>query len=97
MEPMALLLLLLMLGLIFLSVPAALRDRIFPRSSCCSTPSAKPRSFWSSGPFRLSGVTTLAIPLFILTAEIMNISGITDKLVQCCYAIVGRIRAASPT
>ena len=92
MEPMALLLLLLMLGLIFLSVPVpyaiGFSSIVVLLNTFRQTPLVLVQRTFSG----LSGFTTLAIPLFILTAEIMNISGITDKLVQCCYAIVGRIR-----
>lgn len=89
MEPMALLLLLLMLGLIFLSVPVpyaiGFSSIVVLLNTFRQTPLVLVQRTFSG----LSGFTTLAIPLFILTAEIMNISGITDKLVQCCYAIVG--------
>lgn len=36
--------------------------------------------------------TLLAIPLFILAAEIMNMGSLTDKLLGFCNAIVGRFR-----
>jgi C4-dicarboxylate transporter, DctM subunit len=36
--------------------------------------------------------TLLAIPLFILAAEIMNMGSLTDKLLAFCNAIVGRFR-----
>ncbi len=40
----------------------------------------------------LDSFTILAIPLFLLTAEIMNESGITDRLIKFSYALVGHIR-----
>jgi C4-dicarboxylate transporter, DctM subunit len=36
--------------------------------------------------------TLLAIPLFILAAEIMNMGSLTDRLLNFCNAIVGRFR-----
>jgi tripartite ATP-independent transporter DctM subunit len=36
--------------------------------------------------------TLLAIPLFILAAEIMNMGSLTDRLLSFCNAIVGRFR-----
>ena len=36
--------------------------------------------------------TLLAIPLFILAAEIMNMGSLTDKLLAFCNALVGRFR-----
>ncbi|MFV0406998.1 MAG: TRAP transporter large permease [Propioniciclava sp.] len=40
----------------------------------------------------LNSFLTLAIPLFLLTAEIMNECGITDKLIKLAQSIVGRIK-----
>src|SRR6476659_9202338 len=34
----------------------------------------------------------LAIPLFILAADLMNIGTLTDKLLQFCLVLVGRFR-----
>ena len=34
----------------------------------------------------------LAVPLFILAAEFMNIGSITDRLLRFCNALVGRFR-----
>ena len=36
--------------------------------------------------------TLLAIPLFILAADIMNIGSLADKLLAFCKALVGRFR-----
>lgn len=38
------------------------------------------------------GYTLLAIPLFILAAELMNVGTISDRLLQFCNAVVGRFR-----
>jgi len=39
----------------------------------------------------------LAIPLFILAADLMNIGSLTDRLLQFCLVLVGRFAAASAT
>ncbi|MFV0334909.1 MAG: TRAP transporter large permease [Tropicimonas sp.] len=39
-----------------------------------------------------NGYTLLAIPLFILAANIMNTGSITDRLLAFCLALVGRFR-----
>jgi tripartite ATP-independent transporter DctM subunit len=38
------------------------------------------------------GYTLLAIPLFILAAELMNVGTISDRLLSFCNAVVGRLR-----
>lgn len=38
------------------------------------------------------GYTLLAIPLFILAAELMNVGTISDRLLRFCNAVVGRFR-----
>src|SRR5210317_1216388 len=38
------------------------------------------------------GFLLLAVPLFIVSANIMNIGSITDRLLQFCVAFVGRFR-----
>ena len=38
------------------------------------------------------GFLLLAVPLFIVSANIMNIGSITDRLLQFCVALVGRFR-----
>src|SRR3546814_12106826 len=39
-----------------------------------------------------SNYIILAVPLFILAAELMNIGTMTDRLLRFCDAIVGRFR-----
>ena len=38
------------------------------------------------------GFLLLAVPLFIVSANIMNVGSITDRLLQFCVALVGRFR-----
>src|SRR2546421_9760622 len=39
-----------------------------------------------------SSYVLLAIPLFILAADLMNIGSLTDRLLQFCLVLVGRFR-----
>lgn len=39
-----------------------------------------------------TGYVILAVPLFILAAELMNIGSMTDRLLRFCNALVGRFR-----
>src|SRR5258708_886507 len=39
-----------------------------------------------------NGYVLLAIPLFILAADLMNIGSLTDRLLQFCLVLVGRFR-----
>jgi C4-dicarboxylate transporter, DctM subunit len=39
-----------------------------------------------------TGYVILAVPLFILAAEIMNMGTMTDRLLRFCNALVGRFR-----
>lgn len=39
-----------------------------------------------------NGYTLLAIPLFILAADIMNVGSLSDRLLRWCQALVGRFR-----
>lgn len=40
----------------------------------------------------LNSFTLLAVPLFILAANLMNEGEITEKLIDCCNALVGHLR-----
>lgn len=40
----------------------------------------------------LDSFTLLAVPLFILAANLMNEGAITEKLIDCCTSLVGRFR-----
>src|SRR5690606_26978974 len=39
-----------------------------------------------------TGYVILAVPLFILAAELMNMGTMTDRLLHFCNALVGRFR-----
>ena len=40
----------------------------------------------------MESFTLLAIPLFVLAAQLMNRAGLTERLVRLCMAMVGDIR-----
>ena len=40
----------------------------------------------------LNSFTLLAVPLFILAANLMNEGEITEKLIDCCNSLVGHFR-----
>ncbi len=40
----------------------------------------------------LNSFTLLAVPLFILAANLMNAGSITERLIKCCNSLVGRFR-----
>lgn len=40
----------------------------------------------------MNSFTLLAVPLFILAANLMNEGAITDKLIDCCNSLVGHLR-----
>ena len=40
----------------------------------------------------LNSFTLLAVPLFILAANLMNEGEITEKLIDCCNSLVGHLR-----
>lgn len=40
----------------------------------------------------LNSFTLLAVPLFILAANLMNEGAITEKLIKCCNSVVGHLR-----
>ena len=41
-----------------------------------------------------TGYVILAVPLFILAAELMNVGSMTDRLLRFCNALVGQIGRA---
>jgi C4-dicarboxylate transporter DctM subunit len=63
-----------------------LKDMVFPRGF---DPSIAPETLLQG---LYNGYTLLAIPLFILAADIMNIGSLADRLLRFCQALVGRFR-----
>lgn len=44
----------------------------------------------------LGAYVLVAIPLFMLAANLMNASSISDRLFAACHLLVGRMRGGSP-
>ena len=63
-----------------------LQDQVFPRGF---DPSIAAEQLLQG---LYNGYTLLAIPLFILAADIMNIGSLADRLLKFCQALVGRFR-----
>ena len=63
-----------------------LQDQVFPRGF---DPSIGTETLLQG---LFNGYTLLAIPLFILAADIMNIGSLADRLLKFCQALVGRFR-----
>lgn len=59
------------------------------------------QSIGISGKILLDGLyqsfILLAVPLFIIAANIMNAGSVSDRLLQFCVALVGRFRGGSAT
>jgi len=86
-------LILVMMGLFFLGVPVAFALGIASVISALLDPHAANALFM---PLRmmdgLSSFSLLAIPFFILTAELMNTSGITDRIFTFAQSLFGHMR-----
>ena len=78
--------------LIFLSVPVSFAIAISAIAIMIIDPTLTPLLFVQRTFAGLNSFVILAIPLFVLTAEIMNASGLTDRLIKCSYAMVGHLR-----
>ena len=86
-------LILIMMGLFFVGVPVAFALGIASVISVLLDPHAANALFM---PLRmmdgLSSFSLLAIPFFILTAELMNTSGITDRIFTFAQGLFGHLR-----
>ena len=86
-------LILVMMGLFFVGVPVAFALGIASVISVLLDPHAANALFM---PLRmmdgLSSFSLLAIPFFILTAELMNTSGITDRIFTFAQSLFGHMR-----
>lgn len=78
--------------LIFISVPVSFAIAISAIILTVATPGLTPLVFVQRTFAGMDSFVVLAIPLFVLTAEIMNCTGITDRLINVAYALVGHIR-----
>jgi len=89
---MAWILIVILFIMISLSVPVSFAIGIAAIIVLSMTPGLTPLVFVQRTFSGLDSFVILAIPLFILTAEIMNCTGITDRLIKVCYCLVGHIR-----
>lgn len=91
---MAWILIIVLFLAIFLAVPVSFSIGLSSLIVLFSDPSPAltPWIFVQRTYYGMDSLTILAIPLFLMTAEIMNEAGITDRLIKTCYALVGHIR-----
>ena len=89
---MAGLLVVLFIGLIAIGVPISFSLGIVSFTGIFALPQIPNVVVFSKMFNGLNSFTLLAVPLFILAANLMNEGAITDKLIDCCTALVGRFR-----
>ena len=85
-------LMLLLFGMIILGVPISFCIAGSSLAVMLLDPAMQPITMVQRLYTGLNSFVIIAIPLFLLTAEIMNLAGITDKLINLSYALVGHIR-----
>ncbi len=85
-------LMILLFGLILLGVPISFCIAGSSLAVMLIDPALQPITMVQRLYTGLNSFVVIAIPLFLLTAEIMNLAGITDKLINLSYALVGHIR-----
>lgn len=89
---MAVLLVLVFIICIAIGVPICYGLGLVSFLGICSLP-AIPNTVVFTKMFNgLNSFTLLAVPLFILAANLMNEGEITEKLIDCCNALVGHFR-----
>ena len=89
---MAVLLVLVFIVCIAIGVPLCYGLGLVSCLGICSLP-AIPNTVVFTKMFNgLNSFTLLAVPLFILAANLMNEGEITEKLIDCCNALVGHFR-----
>lgn len=89
---MAVLLVLIFIVCIAIGVPICYGLGLVSFLGICSLP-AIPNTVVFTKMFNgLNSFTLLAVPLFILAANLMNEGEITEKLIDCCNALVGHFR-----
>lgn len=89
---MAALLVLVFIVCIAIGVPICYGLGLVSFLGICSLP-AIPNTVVFTKMFNgLNSFTLLAVPLFILAANLMNEGEITEKLIDCCNALVGHLR-----
>ena len=89
---MAALLVVLFIVLIAIGVPISFSLGVVSFTGIFALPQIPNAVVFSKMFNGLNSFTLLAVPLFILAANLMNEGAITDKLIDCCTALVGRFR-----
>ena len=89
---MAALLVVLFIVLIAIGVPISFSLGVVSFAGIFALPQIPNAVVFSKMFNGLNSFTLLAVPLFILAANLMNEGAITDKLIDCCTALVGRFR-----
>ena len=85
-------LVILFVGFILLGVPIAFSLGFVSFVGIASLPSIPNIVVFQKMFNGLNSFTLLAVPLFILAANLMNHGAITSKLIEVCVALVGHIR-----
>lgn len=89
---MAVLLVLVFIVCIAIGVPICYGLGLVSFLGICSLPSIPNTVVFTKMFNGLNSFTLLAVPLFILAANLMNEGEITEKLIDCCNALVGHFR-----
>ena len=90
-------LVILFVGFILLGVPIAFSLGFVSFVGIASLPSIPNIVVFQKMFNGLNSFTLLAVPLFILAANLMNHGAITAKLIEVCVALVGHIRGGLAT
>lgn len=89
---MAAILVIMFIGFIAIGVPISFALGIISFTGIMSLPSIPNAVVFTKMFNGLNSFTLLAVPLFILAANLMNEGKITEKLIKCCNAMVGHFR-----
>lgn len=89
---MGVLLVLMFIVFVAIGVPISFTLGIVSFTGICALPNIPPDVVFTKLFNGLNSFTLLAVPLFILAANLMNAGSITDKLIDTCTYTVGRFR-----
>ncbi|MGF6907164.1 TRAP transporter large permease subunit [Fusobacterium sp. PH5-44] len=90
--PMSIILILIFVFFIAIGIPIAFSLGIVSFIGISSLPSIPNMVVFQKMFNGLNSFTLLAVPLFILAANLMNSGSITDKLIDVCVSAVGHVR-----
>lgn len=89
---MAVLLVIMFIAFVAIGVPISYALGIVSFTGIASLPNIPNTVVFTKMFNGLNSFTLLAVPLFILAANLMNEGEITEKLIKCCNALVGHFR-----